>query len=109
MPRATKGTLIEWYVSIHNFSYIILLIRNLYFSDPSIRALILKIDKDHPGIVIDVSYILFSFIKNSALILKKELDDTHLLINQTQVQFVKTELNKLLTENVYNPLEDEQQ
>lgn len=57
--------------------------------DPSIRALILQIDSKTPGIVID------------------ELDDTHLLIKLDQVQNVKSELNKLLSKNIYNPFEDQ--
>lgn len=58
--------------------------------DPSIRALILQIDSKTSGIVLE------------------ELDDTHLLIKQDQVQYVKTELNKLLSMNIYNPFDEEQ-
>ncbi|CDK25649.1 unnamed protein product [Kuraishia capsulata CBS 1993] len=58
-------------------------------SDPSIRALILKIDTVSRSIVIE------------------ELDETHLLVDQSQVPFLKNELNKLLSENTYNPLDDE--
>lgn len=57
--------------------------------DPSIRALIQQIDSKHPGIIIE------------------ELDDTHLLIKNDQVQNVKNELNKLLSKNIYNPFEEQ--
>ncbi|CUM62548.1 uncharacterized protein PRCAT00000100001 [Priceomyces carsonii] len=55
--------------------------------DPSIKALIMQIDSKTPGIVLD------------------ELDETHLLIKQDQVQGVKTELNRLLSKNIYDPFE----
>lgn len=58
--------------------------------DPSIRALVLQIDSKSPGIVLE------------------ELDDTHLMIKQDQVQYVKNELNKLLSMNIYNPFDEEQ-
>ncbi|ODQ60730.1 hypothetical protein WICANDRAFT_61295 [Wickerhamomyces anomalus NRRL Y-366-8] len=70
MPRAIKGVLVE--------------------CDPSIRALIIKIDSDSHDIVI------------------QELDDTHLLIDQKKVDFVKAELNRMLAKNTYNPLDDEE-
>lgn len=57
--------------------------------DPSIKALILEIDSKTPGIVLE------------------ELDDTHLLIKQDQVQIVKNELNKLLSKNIYNPFDEQ--
>lgn len=38
----------------------------------------------------------------------KELDDTHLLIDKSKVEYVKTMLNKLLAANTYNPLDDEE-
>ncbi|EGW32400.1 RNA polymerase II transcription factor B subunit 5 [Spathaspora passalidarum NRRL Y-27907] len=57
--------------------------------DPSIRALILQIDAESPGIVLE------------------ELDDTHLLIQHDKVQIVKNELNKLLSKNIYNPFDEE--
>lgn len=57
--------------------------------DPSIRALILQIDSSSPGIVLE------------------ELDETHLLIKQDQVQYIKNELNKLLSKNIYNPFEEQ--
>lgn len=56
--------------------------------DPSIRALILQIDLKRPGVVLE------------------ELDETHLLIKNDTVQFVKDELNRMLAVNVYNPFED---
>ena len=58
--------------------------------DPSIRALIVNIDSDSHDIVIE------------------ELDDTHLLIDSSKVDFVKSELNRLLSANTYNPLEEEE-
>ncbi|KAK6463776.1 RNA polymerase II transcription factor B subunit 5 [Scheffersomyces coipomensis] len=57
--------------------------------DPSIRALILQIDNERPGIVLE------------------ELDDSHLLIKQDKIDVVKDELNKLLSKNIYNPFEEE--
>lgn len=57
--------------------------------DPSIKALIVNIDSDKHDIVIE------------------ELDDTHLLIDSTKVDFVKEELNRLLTANTYNPMDEE--
>ncbi|EDK45330.1 TFIIH complex subunit tfb5 [Lodderomyces elongisporus] len=57
--------------------------------DPSIKALIIQIDADSPGIILE------------------ELDDTHLLIQQDKVNVVKNELNKLLSKNIYNPFEEE--
>ncbi|RLV94482.1 RNA polymerase II transcription factor B subunit 5 [Spathaspora sp. JA1] len=56
--------------------------------DPSIRALILQIDSESPGIVLE------------------ELDDTHLLIQFDKVDVVKSELNKLLSKNIYNPFDE---
>ncbi|CAM9017793.1 unnamed protein product [Wickerhamomyces anomalus] len=38
----------------------------------------------------------------------QELDDTHLLIDQKKVDFVKAELNRMLAKNTYNPLDDEE-
>lgn len=55
--------------------------------DPSIRALILQIDSTTRGIVI------------------QELDNTHLMIKQDMVQFVKAELNRLLSKNIYDPMD----
>ncbi|ODQ77808.1 hypothetical protein BABINDRAFT_163195 [Babjeviella inositovora NRRL Y-12698] len=59
--------------------------------DPSIKALILDIDRLSQTIVI------------------QDLDDTHLVIDSSKVQHVKNELNRLLTKNVYNPMEEEEQ
>lgn len=36
------------------------------------------------------------------------MDETHLLIDKGKVDFVKSELNRLLAENTYNPLDDEE-
>ncbi|CAK7893520.1 general transcription and DNA repair factor IIH subunit Tfb5p [[Candida] anglica] len=69
MPRAIRGVLVR--------------------CDPSIKALILKIDSARHDIVIE------------------ELDDTHLVIDQKQVQAVKNELNRLLSKNIYNPFEEQ--
>lgn len=57
--------------------------------DPSIRALILQIDSTRRGIVL------------------QELDNNHLMIKQDMVQHVKDELNRLLSQNIYNPVEGE--
>lgn len=61
------------------------LMKQLLTSDPSIRALILTIDKANNDIII------------------MELDDQHLLIDGSKVDYVKSELNRLLDENTYNP------
>ncbi|QPG76009.1 TFIIH complex subunit tfb5 [Brettanomyces nanus] len=70
MARAIKGSLVE--------------------CDPSIKALIVKIDSDYRDIVIE------------------ELDDTHLLVDPSKIPFIKRELSKLLSENMYNLNEDNQ-
>ncbi|KAH3685789.1 hypothetical protein WICPIJ_003252 [Wickerhamomyces pijperi] len=58
--------------------------------DASIRALIVRIDSERHDVVI------------------QELDETHLLIDSNKVDFVKAELNRLLSKNTYNPLDDEE-
>ncbi|CAI1820981.1 hypothetical protein SEUBUCD646_0B02100 [Saccharomyces eubayanus] len=58
--------------------------------DPSIKALILQIDAKMSDIVLE------------------ELDDTHLLVDPTKVEFVKHELNRLLSKNIYNPMDEEE-
>lgn len=68
MPTASKGVLIQ--------------------CDPSIRALILQIDTNSRGIVLE------------------ELDNTHLMVKQDMVQFVKDELNRLLSKNIYDPFDE---
>lgn len=40
-------------------------------------------------------------------IVLEELDDTHLLVAADQIPYVKNELNKLLSKNIYNPFEEE--
>ncbi|CAH01575.2 Tfb5 [Kluyveromyces lactis] len=70
MTRARKGTLVQ--------------------CDPSIRALILRMDADRNDIIYE------------------ELDDTHLLVDPSKVEFIKYELNRLLSENIYNPLDEEE-
>ena len=47
--------------------------------DPSIKALIIQIDSSSSGIILE------------------ELDETHLLIQHDKVNFVKSELNRLLS------------
>lgn len=69
MLRATPGTLVQ--------------------CDPSIRALVMQIDSQRRGIVLE------------------ELDDIHLLVAADQIPYVKNELNKLLSKNIYNPFEEE--
>ncbi|VEU24279.1 DEKNAAC105545 [Brettanomyces naardenensis] len=68
MARAIKGSLVE--------------------CDPSIKALIVKIDSDYRDIVIE------------------ELDDTHLLVDPSKIPFIKRELNRILSQNMYNPDEE---
>ncbi|CDO95367.1 unnamed protein product [Kluyveromyces dobzhanskii CBS 2104] len=70
MPRARKGALVQ--------------------CDPSIRALILRLDADRNDIIYE------------------ELDDTHLLVDPSKVEFIKFELNRMLSENIYNPLDEEE-
>ncbi|KAL6022389.1 TFIIH complex subunit tfb5 [Candidozyma auris] len=55
--------------------------------DPSIRALILQLDSKNRGIVLE------------------ELDNNHLMIKQDTVQYVKEELNRLLSQNIYDPID----
>ena len=57
--------------------------------DQSIKALIIQIDSSSSGIILE------------------ELDETHLLIQHDKVNFVKSELNRLLSKNIYNPFEEE--
>ncbi|KAK5958998.1 TFIIH complex subunit TFB5 PWA37_003675 [Arxiozyma heterogenica] len=58
--------------------------------DPSIKALIVQIDFERHDIILE------------------ELDDTHLLVDPSKVEFVKSELNRLLSKNIYNPMEEEE-
>ena len=59
--------------------------------DPSIRALILEIDaKRHHDIILE------------------ELDDSHLLVDPAMIDYIKEELNRLLSKNIYNPMEEEE-
>uniref|UniRef100_A0A060TID9 General transcription and DNA repair factor IIH subunit TFB5 n=1 Tax=Blastobotrys adeninivorans TaxID=409370 RepID=A0A060TID9_BLAAD len=57
--------------------------------DPSIHALILNIDSRSHDIIIE------------------ELDETHLLIDATKMDYLKNELNSMLDENTFNPAEAE--
>lgn len=57
--------------------------------DPSIRALIIQMDVERHDIIIE------------------ELDDNHLLIHPDKVQFIKNELNVMLSKNIYNPFEED--
>ena len=41
-------------------------------------------------------------------IVLEELDDTHLLVDPSKVEFVKHELNRLLSKNIYNPMDEEE-
>ncbi|CCF57244.1 hypothetical protein KAFR_0C02510 [Kazachstania africana CBS 2517] len=58
--------------------------------DPSIKALITQIDAKRSDVILE------------------ELDDTHLLVDPTKVDFVKHELNRLLSKNIYNPIDEEE-
>lgn len=73
--------------------------------DPSIRALIVKIDSERHDIVIEVRTTTHCGDGTD----NKELDETHLLIDRVTVEFVKHELNRLLAENTYNPLDEEEE
>lgn len=70
MPIASKGILVQ--------------------CDPSIKALIVQMDIERHGIIIE------------------ELDDNHLLIHPDKVAFVKNELNAMLSKNIYNPFDDDE-
>ncbi|CCD22514.1 TFIIH complex subunit TFB5 NDAI_0A03570 [Naumovozyma dairenensis CBS 421] len=59
--------------------------------DPSIKALIVQIDAQRSDIILE------------------ELDDTHLLVDPNKVAFIKFELNRLLSKNIYNPMDDEEE
>lgn len=58
--------------------------------DPSIKALIIQIDGQRNDIILE------------------ELDDTHLLVEPNKIEFIKQELNRLLSKNIYDPLDDEE-
>ncbi|ODV63534.1 TFIIH complex subunit TFB5 [Ascoidea rubescens DSM 1968] len=58
--------------------------------DPSITALVLKIDKEN----------------NNSIIIE-QLDDTHLVVDPSRVTYIKRELNNKLAENIYSALDDE--
>lgn len=58
--------------------------------DPSIKALIVQIDTQRTDIILE------------------ELDDTHLLVDPSKVEFIKAELNRLLSKNIYNPMDEEE-
>lgn len=58
--------------------------------DPSIKALIMQIDAEQSDIILE------------------ELDDTHLLVDPAKVEFIKRELNRLLSKNIYNPMDEDE-
>lgn len=58
--------------------------------DPSIKALIVQIDAVRSDVILE------------------ELDDTHLLVDPSKVEFIKRELNRLLSKNIYNPMEEDE-
>lgn len=58
--------------------------------DPSIKALIIQIDTERQNIILE------------------ELDDRHLFVDPARVEFIKEELNRLLSKNIYNPLDEEE-
>ncbi|QLL34950.1 hypothetical protein HG536_0H03250 [Torulaspora globosa] len=58
--------------------------------DPSIKALIMQIDAERSDIILE------------------ELDDTHLLVDPSKVEFIKRELNRLLSKNIYNPMDEDE-
>ncbi|SCU83750.1 LAME_0C06458g1_1 [Lachancea meyersii CBS 8951] len=59
--------------------------------DPSIKALIIQIDTNKNDIILE------------------ELDDTHLLVDPAKVEFIKSELNRLMAQNIYDPLDEEEE
>ncbi|CEP63044.1 TFIIH complex subunit TFB5 LALA0_S07e01156g [Lachancea lanzarotensis] len=59
--------------------------------DPSIRALILQMDTDRNNIILE------------------ELDDTHLLVDPAKVEFIKAELNRLMSQNIYDAMDEEEE
>ena len=59
--------------------------------DPSIKALIVQIDTNKNDIILE------------------ELDDTHLLVDPAKVNFIKAELNRLMSQNIYDPLDEEEE
>ncbi|CCE63074.1 hypothetical protein TPHA_0D04400 [Tetrapisispora phaffii CBS 4417] len=59
--------------------------------DPSIKALIIQIDSEYNDIILE------------------ELDETHILVDPRKVEYIKQELNRLLSKNIYNPLEEEEE
>ena len=58
--------------------------------DPSIKALIIQMDAEYNDIILE------------------ELDDTHLLVDPNKVEYIKHELNRLLSSNIYNPMDEEE-
>lgn len=58
--------------------------------DPSIKALIMQLDALRSDIILE------------------ELDDTHLLVDPSKVEFIKRELNRLLSKNIYNPMDEDE-
>ncbi|GMM34077.1 TFIIH complex subunit [Saccharomycopsis crataegensis] len=58
--------------------------------DPSIKALIVDIDSKRHDIIIE------------------ELDDTNLLVSTDKIQFIKAELERILSKNAYNAMEAEE-
>ncbi|EDO18681.1 hypothetical protein Kpol_1055p36 [Vanderwaltozyma polyspora DSM 70294] len=58
--------------------------------DPSIKALIIQMDSEHNDIILE------------------ELDDTHLLVDPTKIEYIKHELNRMLSKNIYNPMDEEE-
>ncbi|SCU99708.1 LANO_0F03290g1_1 [Lachancea nothofagi CBS 11611] len=59
--------------------------------DPSIKALIVQIDSSKNDVILE------------------ELDDTHLLVDPAKVEFIKAELNRLMAQNIYDPLDEEEE
>ncbi|CCK69934.1 TFIIH complex subunit TFB5 KNAG_0D01830 [Huiozyma naganishii CBS 8797] len=59
--------------------------------DASIKALIVQIDSDRSDLILE------------------ELDDTHLLVDPAKVEYIKSELNRLLSKNDYNPIDEEEE
>lgn len=62
-------------------------VSNQLYSDPAIRALILNIDSQRHDIILE------------------ELDDTHLLIDTSKLDYLKSQLNQMLDQNTFDPTE----
>ncbi|KAF8430298.1 hypothetical protein EV426DRAFT_708468 [Tirmania nivea] len=83
MPRAVKGVLVEWLAApptfrhYHQTTYSTEIPLTIPRSDPSIKAIILKIDGDHNDFIIE------------------DLDDNTLLVKETKIPELKRRLERV--------------